>query len=261
MAPVKFEEHIKDKLEQRAIKPSETAWNKLADRLDTNDQKLSHAKFWWIGIAASIVIVLVVSNIFFNNNEVSNGTNTIKVVNSNETGSEVKEQLNSSETVTTEEVSDSEMEKTTIEKKNQIQPNFIQQEQKVAAVKVKNQPKNTISKNLKIDRIAFNKVNDRKKEINKLNIENPEKTNTIASTNSIAEKTENIDSEIDNLLAKAQKDVYTKTVDSKEELKISPQGLLEEVEFDLDQSFRDKVFQKIKTSYKKVSTAVAHRND
>ncbi|WP_223034826.1 hypothetical protein [Hanstruepera marina] len=260
MAPVKFEEHIKDKLEQRAIKPRETAWNKLAERLDANDQKLSHAKFWLIGIAASIVIVLVVSNIFFNNNEVSNGTNTIKVVNSNETGSEVKEQPNSSETFTTDEVSDDETEKDKIEKDNKIQPNFIQQ-QKVATVKKKNQPRNTSSKNVKIERMASNKVNDKEEGINKLNIESAEKISTLAITDLVPDNTKNIDNEIDSLLSKAQKDVYSKTADNKEELKISPQGLLEEIEFDLDQSFRDKVFQKLKSSYKKVSTAVAHRND
>jgi len=34
MAPIKFEEDIRDKLEKRQLKPSSNAWKKLSDRLD-----------------------------------------------------------------------------------------------------------------------------------------------------------------------------------------------------------------------------------
>ena len=37
MAPIKFEENIKDKLEKRTLTPSSESWSKLSERLDAED--------------------------------------------------------------------------------------------------------------------------------------------------------------------------------------------------------------------------------
>ena len=66
MAPIKFEEQLKDKLEQRKLQPSEQAWSKLANRLD-NQEKKENRSLWWLGVAASIVLILAVSIPYFNN--------------------------------------------------------------------------------------------------------------------------------------------------------------------------------------------------
>ena len=65
MAPIKFEEHIKDKLEKRSLQPSQEAWNTLATRLEAQEKKNSNSLFWFIGIAASIVGILFVAFQFF----------------------------------------------------------------------------------------------------------------------------------------------------------------------------------------------------
>ena len=44
MAPIKFEEQLKEKLEQRTIQPSQDAWNKLNDRLDNVEEKQNNKK-------------------------------------------------------------------------------------------------------------------------------------------------------------------------------------------------------------------------
>ena len=36
---MKWEDNIRETLEKRAITPSETSWNALADRLDAKDKK------------------------------------------------------------------------------------------------------------------------------------------------------------------------------------------------------------------------------
>ena len=79
MAPVKFEEQIKNKLEQRAINPKENAWDKLAERLDTQERKKTINPYWWLGIAASVIIILVVNH-FVSNNVNSNPTSPIQIV-------------------------------------------------------------------------------------------------------------------------------------------------------------------------------------
>ena len=66
MAPIKFEENIKEKLDKRTIQPSIEAWNKLSARLNEN-KKRNNKPFWWLGIAASIIGVFFVASQFFNN--------------------------------------------------------------------------------------------------------------------------------------------------------------------------------------------------
>ena len=39
MAPIKFEDNIKDKLENRRLKPSLDAWDSLSKRLDNQDKR------------------------------------------------------------------------------------------------------------------------------------------------------------------------------------------------------------------------------
>ena len=65
MAPIKFEENIKDKLEKRTLSPSSEGWSKLSERLDAEDNKSKKPLFWWISIAAGILIMIAVSIPFF----------------------------------------------------------------------------------------------------------------------------------------------------------------------------------------------------
>ena len=65
MAPIKFEEQIKDKLEQRTVTPSIEAWSKLSEQLDADDKRSKKTSFWWFGIAASIAALVFVSISYF----------------------------------------------------------------------------------------------------------------------------------------------------------------------------------------------------
>ena len=69
MAPIKFEDNIKDKLENRRLKPSLDAWDSLSKRLDNQDKKKSNRPFWWLGIAASVIGVLLVVSQFVNKDD------------------------------------------------------------------------------------------------------------------------------------------------------------------------------------------------
>ena len=46
MAPIKFEENIKDKLEKRTVMPSEASWSKLSQRLDGEEKRNKRSSFW-----------------------------------------------------------------------------------------------------------------------------------------------------------------------------------------------------------------------
>jgi len=72
MAPIKFEENIKDKLEKRILSPSSEGWSKLVDRLDEDEKKSKKPMYWWLSIAAGLLIMVAVSFQFFNTDESEN---------------------------------------------------------------------------------------------------------------------------------------------------------------------------------------------
>ena len=114
-------------------------------------------------------------------------------------------------------------------------------------------------------------------DTNSKSIESPNSNNVINdrsilfsnnSQNSVALNTETdtnqkseIDLEIDLLLNNAQKDVALIENKNNDRAVVDANSLLEEVEIDLEDSFRNKIFQTIKSSYKTVKTAVAERNN
>ncbi|MGB5429981.1 hypothetical protein, partial [Eudoraea sp.] len=68
------------------------------------------------------------------------------------------------------------------------------------------------------------------------------------------------DMEVDSLLRQAQKQILTHKLLNSDNT-VNPSALLSQVEEELDQSFRDQIFKKLKSGYNKVRTAVAVRND
>ena len=88
MAPIKFEDNIREKLEGRELEPSKDAWNKLSEQLDSNSEKKTN-KVMWFAIAASLIGILIAVSVFNsrNNKSVENETDFVKV---NTSESEVK---------------------------------------------------------------------------------------------------------------------------------------------------------------------------
>ncbi|MEO8934553.1 MAG: hypothetical protein ABI295_09605, partial [Xanthomarina sp.] len=74
MAPIKFEENMKEKLEKRTLQPSTQAWDKLSGKLQADTKKASSKTIWWLGIAASFVGILFMVNVFFTTSRSGNNT-------------------------------------------------------------------------------------------------------------------------------------------------------------------------------------------
>jgi hypothetical protein len=69
------------------------------------------------------------------------------------------------------------------------------------------------------------------------------------------------DSEIELLLLQAQKDLTINKIEMDTMSKVSASSLLQDVETDLDESFRDKIYTTIVSGYNVIVTAVAERNN
>lgn len=249
---MKFEDKMRDKLEERQLQPSENAWDKLSAQLD-HKEKGSKKSLWWLGVAASIVGVFL-TMIFLNENEVSGviepvivETKDIDPINKKD-NNELKykklevivEGSNAKRGQTTKEkiYSESPINKV---KKNTQKLVASQLEEAVAVVpkeKIKETPKKTLS----FEEQKANEVVAKIKAIQK-------------------QSTEVTEDEINALLAQAQKEIRQKKLYDDATKKVDANALLQSVENDLEKSFRDRVFEMLGNSYQNIKTAVAERNN
>ncbi|ULC59228.1 hypothetical protein MBM09_15140 [Flaviramulus sp. BrNp1-15] len=257
MAPLKYEEQLKNKLEKRTLQPSENAWEKLSNRLDEESGKKNNKSFWWLGIAASVVGILFVATQLWNTN--SSTEVTPKVVTTPET-------IQEEETI-----------KIVLDNVNK---NHITDKEEVKKI-----DKNDIVKTQNIKKVLPNKPLNENQIVSSntdenLNIITPEeKTTDLPQNNTLTFEEQKIqdvvaqvkelkntnnevtDADIDALLLEAQKEIKLNRLYNETTGIVDANALLQDVEEELDLSFRSKVFEAIKSSYNSVKTAVANRNN
>lgn len=235
MAPNKFEQHIKDKLTNRTLQPSPNAWNRLSKRLDTQTETHKNKSYWWAGLAASIVGVLLVTTLF---NKVPDIESDPIIVNNPQP---IKEVL--PENVETKDLS------------KDKKPNII--DQKI------NKQEVLVVKNSNTQAIELNKetVKSEKVAAIELTFEEQKIQDVVAQIQVLKDKNNKVtDVEIDALLLEAQKEINQNKLYSNKGL-VDARLLLEDVEADIDQSFRSKVFETLKEGLGTVKSAVANRNN
>lgn len=259
MAPIKFEENIKEKLEKRTLAPSAEGWSTLSNRLDADDKTSKNAMFWWLSIAAGIIIMVAVSISFFNKGESEHVLPA--VVEDNVL--EHKKRDNIKAIQLSLEIEDSKA----YSNKNESAP--ATNKSKITDYKkgTKKSPKTeTILVNNKGENIKNNspgKVEELSRELIKVPME-------LILKNAVADalvefKTETstsvTDREIDSLLKLARKDLFKDKLKKEVTKTVDANVLLKSVEEDMGQSFRTKVFHALKDGYETVKTAVVARNN
>jgi hypothetical protein len=262
MAPIKLDEHTKEKLEQRRLQPSSESWSQLANRLDTEERSKNKKVFWWLGIAASIALIISVSVPFLTTD--SKKAQPVIV--------DIKSNSNKEETVTKKEHS---LKITTKEQKAVVA---------IKPIEEKNNPKNTTPKStlnkvqkdlvkntINIKNVASTTSNESlKNNVNQTQILTPEIKDfealkiqgVVAEIQKLKDSQSGVtDREVDSLLKMAHKELLTQRIYDETSKTVDANALLQDVEADLEQSFRTKVFEALKTNYGKVKTAVAERNN
>tara|TARA_R110000868_G_scaffold213709_1_gene463809 strand:+ start:4375 stop:5154 length:780 start_codon:yes stop_codon:yes gene_type:complete len=259
MEPIKFEEHIKDKLENRTIRPSIDAWNRLESSLGAPKKQHKSKPFVWIGVAASIVGALFVVSQFFNKDEIKTNSPSIVVT------PKIKKQIESTDVVLEKESgtkmlelsskskSDSESKTNQIIVKPFVKELDKDQTQVASIKKVVLQNANT-SESPNMKSVGL------KQEA--LSFEDQKIQDVVAQVQSLKDQNETVsDAEIDNLLQQAQKEIRLKQLYNKNIGVVDARLLLQDVEQELDKSFRDKAFEILKANFNFIKTAVARRND
>lgn len=233
MAPIKFEEHIKDKLEQRTVTPALDAWSKLSQKLDEETSKTKKNRYWMFSAAASVVALIFTSVFYLTNNTETQISNTI--VNDN-----------------TDKVK-------TIEafKANATEENNIMQ-----FIKKESQEKINPKKQQTTRIVNANKIN-KTDNVVQLQKDNEEFNSVVTELKNVKTKSKQIvtNQEVDSLLKLASQELLMeKTLKEKTNV-VNADALLQDVEESMGQSFRTKVYQTLKEGYNKVKTRVAQRNN
>ncbi|MHA6279637.1 hypothetical protein ACXYMT_05600 [Salinimicrobium sp. CAU 1759] len=235
MEPEKFESSVKKVLGEREIMPSAAAWEKLDQRLQQKKKKRPY--LLWMSSAAAIAAIFFVIGTQFNAPIASEEQQIVEQA--------------TEEPILEEKLSE---------------PEVIQ----VAASEEKEKPevKEEPSAERGVRNVIFEAPVKRSSEAEiavaandpSEEIQAPSENIEVISQSEIAiaqedTKMENVDLEVEALLLLATAELKadsTYTVNSGD--------LLHQVEYELDQSFREKVFEVVKDGLKKAKTAVATRD-
>ncbi|MCP9201490.1 hypothetical protein MKO06_16390 [Gramella sp. GC03-9] len=253
MAPIKFEEHIREQLEKREIAPSEKSWEELSSRLDKAEKK--PVTRWWISSAAAVVVLLVASLLFIENQQ-----ENIPVVETPVNAED--ESVNSNRIEPETRLATETNEPATGVEKDKIASESNENEPPKAGIQDKNktsrlaltEPNNRVKLEPGyIEPAVLEQVADNKIQLEERNFfpQTP-KQEAVAGTSKVV-------SEVDALLAEATRDIRAERQNI--EARVAAQMLLNEVEYDLDQSFRMEVFDFLKDEFQKAKSAIATRND
>jgi len=235
MEPNNFEKDFRDKFNQRKIEPSEKAWDRLDAMLSiAEEKKQPQKKNKWLYIAASVAGFLFVGTFFFDNqkNPVENSKNTVVIEENAKKDIVTKPVLKVTNTVKTE---------VAISQKQSIQ-NSNKKQNKL------NQEPNINLKN-ENNQIAESSV------IIKNNQEKQSINNQVSVVENSKKET------VDQLLNSAEKTIIAENPSKKKsKVKINANDLLNQVDGELELSFRERVITAVNKNYQTVKVAVANRN-
>jgi hypothetical protein len=235
MALNKLEKEFKSQLDQREIKPSAAAWDRLDAMLTVGEEKTVKPIYNWIYIAASIIGFLAIGYVFFSNpaelvdvkrtevveNNVSNPT--IDSINKEpQTPIQIQKEI--------EVIADNQV---ATQKKNSAISTSQKINKQIAV------PQNQIAQTANTNKNSVEQQIEKSIHNQKANEFNQISPNHITNESQIAQ-------------------VSTKAMNPT--VKVNASNLLFEVDNELELSFREKVIRKIDKNYKTVKVALANRN-
>jgi hypothetical protein len=228
-----FNKNIQEKFNFRTIEPSETAWNKLDAMLTLAEEKKQPKIFFWLSIAATFILFTGVGYVFFQQNEKTKLMPSTEEIVTSKTNYETETHKQSTEesSVSSEnKLPNNATISTTLETKKSTTIYTAQKE----------------NSKLEVFETALLKqevvtVNEIKKEEIKQEIKEPTFNYTTPET----------------LLAEVQGQKKPSNIGSfKSTLRVNPNELLQAVESELDQTFKEKTITKLKQA----KSAFVNRN-
>jgi len=274
MAPLKFEEEIKEKLEQRAMKPSGESWKKLETKLGNQKSQITNSNHKRIYVAATIIGIAIMTSIFIKFYE-RKVASDIEIVYKDERV-KINQENGKTDLQFIQERDSKKKKKGEVIKNTNRREIHLKKSQKMVSL-TKQQSKILDKKEYEVK--AKNKPVIVKAYHEKTNIDQPDKTNKSKETIQIddaviQEKVANVlthfkelednneevtDEEINELLRKAQQEITAEQLFKNN--KVSASALLLDVEATLDESFKKQVFEALKSGFYKLKTSLVERDN
>lgn len=234
MEPNNMENQFRDKLNKRAIKPSENAWDRLDAMLTVAEKPKRNYR--WMYFAASFLGFILIATVFFNQ---------------------------------TEEVIDSEHNKIVIEQK-QVQEKENELDKIIENPVLEKNPEvvvasqNTTTKQKMVIKTKPAAVLD-KIEVLKTEKKQPFETAIVSNdknnSSSITNQKTTVKVDANALLASVENDRPEQAVaQNTNPVKVNSNDLLSQVDGELELSFRERVIKSVNKTYREVKVAVAKRN-
>lgn len=229
-----FYKNIQEKFNFRTIEPAETAWNKLDAMLTLAEEKKQPKIFFWLSIAATFLLFTGIGYVFFQQNEKTKLTPATEEIVSSKVNSESETYKQDSEGIR-------------VSSKNQLATN--------ATISTTSETKKSTTSNTA------------QKENSKLEVYETAllKQQEVVTFHEIKkESTKQESKEVgynytspETLLAEVQGQKKQSNISSfKSSLRVNPNELLQAVESELDQTFKEKTITKLKQA----KSAFVNRN-
>ncbi|WNM19199.1 hypothetical protein [Flavobacterium capsici] len=250
MEPNNMENQIKEKLNSREIQPSAQAWDRLDAMLTVaEEKKTKRFPFWFIGVAASVLVLLTVGLFIYNQGKsISIPNNEIVVAPENQ-----EPKINNELPITEQNqvaTSDSNQSKSIKINQNQSINN-----QGVSINNQKNNQNSIINRDKEIEYLVAGDV-AAVKDIPKVSSTEPI---VVPPRKEIVQKKSTY-VDVDALLASAENSSKSQIKSKSEKIKVDANTLLSHADGEVEQTFREKVINRISKNYQEVKTALANRN-
>jgi hypothetical protein len=248
MEPNNFEKDFREKLNEREIEPSNKAWDRLDAMLSVAEEKkqptvrlrsLQASNKKWLYIAASIIGFLLVGTLFFSQKE-----NTIEIPKN---------------AVVEKETEKDSVEKPILNTVDSVKTKIAVSENHSKGILNKEEKKHPDSSGQKTIKISKNETNQIAES--SVIIKNNQEKQSINNQTSVAESSKK--ESVDQLLNSAEKTIVAENSakpKSKVKVKVNANDLLNQVDGELEHSFREKVITKVNKNYQTVKVALANRN-
>lgn len=249
----KIDKQVKKELEERSIAPSAGSWDQLSSQLEVQDKKKDNYK-WYLGIAASFLVGILIASFFGNGNETE-----VNVVDTQEKTTpksviEKRENIFSTE-MEGELVYDTQLLKEIV---GDLPEDTVEESTSQPRLAVENK-KNNLHKNQQIAKVGIESStpaeSEKQKTLIALEAAEEEKTELEMAENKSALLTQVDDKEIDKLLEKARRNVRLRQF-SNPYARVSAEELLENIEVEDKESFREKVLLALESGFQHVKSSV-----
>lgn len=245
----KFEKHIKTKLQEREIHPSENAWSKISSELNDDTAKKKPV-YLWMGVAASVVVLIGVALFYFNGSDVVNDI-PVEIV-------DIEKEDTLEEVIAKEPVTFKEEQVVLVETNTKAESVAVEIEKYKIPEVQENKTLNDAVEIAVVENVSSEKATS--KLIISDEIINSKIAAIVAQVDVLEQNSAVTDAEVDSLLKRAQDEILRDRIFNTDK-SVDAMALLTEVEEELDQSFRDQIFNSLKAGFIKVRTAVADRNN